>query len=56
MTTISGTMQKALHDRAETIVRKGLLDCTGKDQNIYFLRELREQATIHLSAQLDGLK
>lgn len=53
MTTISGTMQKALHDRAETIVRKGLLDCTGKDQAVYFLRE---QATIHLSAQLDGLK
>jgi hypothetical protein len=53
---LNGNMQKSLEDRALTIVRKALLDCTGKEQCIHFLTALREQATIYLNAQLDGVK
>lgn len=53
---VAASMKKALDDRALHIVRKGLMDCTGKNQCIHFLTALIEQARKHLDAQLDSGK
>lgn len=53
---IAASMQKSLEDRALHVVRSELLDCKNKEQLIYFLTALRDQATIRLNAQLDGGK
>lgn len=52
---MDATLQKAIEDRALHIVRKGLVDCMGKEQCILFLTAIREQAIKHLNAQLDGV-
>lgn len=52
---LDGSMQKALTDRAEHIARKGAIDCSNKEQVVYFLTELRQWATTLLNHQLDGV-
>ena len=50
---MDATLMKSIEERAEHMVRKGLLDCIGKYQCIHFLTAIREHATKHLNAQLD---